>query len=123
MFDHIGITVSDLARSERFYDAVLTPLGAIPMPSPEPDLRWWRKSGPSFSISTRGPAEAEVVHFAFAAATHREVEQFYQAGLAAGGRDNGPPGIRPHYGPHYYAAFLLDPDGYNVEAVCQYASA
>jgi catechol 2,3-dioxygenase-like lactoylglutathione lyase family enzyme len=125
MLDHIAIEVSDVARSKAFYTVALAPLGytitkepgamvifgvaAGPRKSPDP--------GGEFSIA-RGKPHADVVHIAFSAGSRAEVDAFFRAATAAGGTDNGAPGLRPKYHPTYYAAFVLDPDGYNVEAVC-----
>jgi catechol 2,3-dioxygenase-like lactoylglutathione lyase family enzyme len=113
MFDHVGLRVRDLAASRRFYAAALAPLGHRPA---EGD-----GFGPAGSpgLWLHGEAAAEGgVHLAFRAASRDAVDAFHAAGLGAGGRDNGAPGPRPDYGPHYYAAFLIDPEGNNVEAVC-----
>ena len=112
MFDHVGLRVRDLAASRRFYAAVLAPLGHDTAegdgfgPPGAPGL--WLHEGEA----------GGGVHLAFRAASRAAVEAFHAAGLAAGGRDHGVPGPRPDYGPHYYAAFLLDPEGNNLEAVC-----
>ena len=125
MIDHTGITVSDLERSRAFYEQALAPLryrivkrvvdaygfGVIDGfgKSPDPAGDFW--------LSVGDPMQPRV-HFAFSAASHSEVDAFFAAAIAAGGRDNGKPGLRPRYHTDYYAAFILDPDGYNVEAVC-----
>ncbi|MBB3233575.1 putative lactoylglutathione lyase [Phyllobacterium endophyticum] len=108
LIDHLHLHSSDLAASKRFYEAVLRVLGIQITDGGEYFFadELWVDSGKS----------ATSVHFAFQAADRETVERFYEAGLKAGGRDNGPPGER-HYHPGYYAAFLLDPDGNNVEAV------
>lgn len=115
MFDHVGYNVTDFARSRAFYLSALAPLGLGLLAEGEnwamiggPDGRLW--------IGAFGPA-ATPIHLAFRAASRGAVEAFHAAALAAGGRDNGLPGLRPNYGPDYYAAFVLDPDGHNVEAV------
>ncbi len=115
MFDHIGFNVDDLARSKAFYLAALAPLGMSVMREGEgfaviggPSGRLW--------IGQLGAA-ATPIHFAFRAESRKAVEAFHAAALAAGGRDNGGPGLRPNYRPDYYAAFVYDPDGHNVEAV------
>jgi lactoylglutathione lyase len=116
LIDHLHLVVSDLARSKRFYSAALGALG-IEMGGEGPGFFWADElfvsnlESPASSGSLTGRA-----HFAFQAASRDEVEAFYRAGLAAGGKDNGAPGERPYH-PGYYAAFLLDPDGNNVEAV------
>lgn len=123
MYDHIGLQVKDLDASLRFYEAVLTPLGAQVTcrdaayagfgPKPDSTLLWLH---PTTTKPTGG------THLAFQAANRASVDRFHRAGLEVGGRDNGAPGVRADYGPNYYAAFLLDPDGHNVEAVCLKAS-
>jgi catechol 2,3-dioxygenase-like lactoylglutathione lyase family enzyme len=121
MFDHVGLQVRDLERSRAFYAAALAPLGvtelvryddAVAFGSDRPML--WLAQGDPAAPWTR-------MHLAFTAGTHLEVETFHRAALSAGGSDNGGPGLRPHYHPDYYAAFVLDPDGHNVEAVCRRA--
>lgn len=130
MFDHFSLPVSDLRKSKPFYEAVLGALGYLSLQAQvfdgysafgfgdDPD------GEPPFWIG--GPAEAspekavtpEGQHIAFAARSRAMVDAFHAAGLAAGGLDNGPPGLRPQYHADYYAAFLLDPDGHRIEAVC-----
>jgi catechol 2,3-dioxygenase-like lactoylglutathione lyase family enzyme len=123
MLDHITFTVSDIAAARAFYDAALAPLGiAVRMEmTPEetggPHILGYGDSRPFFWINDRSP-ETGRLHVAFAAATRAEVDAFHAAAMAAGGRDNGAPGPRPHYHPSYYGAFVLDPDGHNIEAVC-----
>jgi len=118
MFDHIGITVRDLKKSDAFYQAALKPLGIAPI------LRLATFIGygigrPTFWIGEGNTVAATPpIHIAFAASSHALVEAFYKAALAAGGADNGAPGLRPHYHPNYYGAFVLDFDGHNIEAVC-----
>jgi len=115
MIDHIGLKVKDLDVSARFYKAVLAPLGYVPDNSGtgfgltnEPAL-WLYKAVDSQNGGT---------HLALRAASRGAVDRFHREGLKAGGRDHGAPGLRADYGPTYYAAFLFDPDGNNVEAVC-----
>jgi catechol 2,3-dioxygenase-like lactoylglutathione lyase family enzyme len=115
MFDHVGFNVSDFARSRAFYAAALAPLGMGVLGEGDgwamignADGRLW--------IGAFGPA-ATPVHLAFRAASRAAVQAFHDAALSAGGRDNGAPGLRTQYAPDYYAAFVLDPDGHNVEAV------
>ncbi|MFG1297800.1 VOC family protein [Xanthobacter variabilis] len=123
MLDHMGISVSDLERSRAFYAAALAPLGlSIAMEVSAAETGGHAAVGfgagkPEFWISG-GPGRSSYFHVAFAAADRAMVNAFHAAALAAGGRDNGAPGLRPHYHPDYYAAFVLDPDGVNVEAVC-----
>ena len=117
MIDHVGVGVTDVARSKLFYAAALEPLGY------ELLLEWQTHAGfgvwpkPDFWIGA-GAVNDPPVHVAFRADSRADVDRFHAAALAAGGRDNGPPGLRPHYHEHYYGAFVLDPDGHNVEAVC-----
>jgi catechol 2,3-dioxygenase-like lactoylglutathione lyase family enzyme len=125
MIDHIGVSVSDLAAARAFYAAALAPLGmSVQMEVTEEEtgghgahLGFGRPGKPGFWIGT-GQAKSGPVHVAFAAATRGDVDAFHAAALAAGGRDNGAPGLRRHYHPDYYGAFVLDPDGNNIEAVC-----
>lgn len=121
MFDHLGINVSDFPRSRAFYLAALAPLG-ISLFKGTPDWALIGKDGKLLWIGAAGPVQKDF-HMAFTAASRAEVDAFHKAALAAGGTDHGAPGLRPHYGPHYYAAFVLDPDGYNLEAVCHHAKA
>jgi catechol 2,3-dioxygenase-like lactoylglutathione lyase family enzyme len=117
VLDHIGLNVRDYAASKDFYVAALKPLGY----SLIFEVDGWGGFGaagkPDFWIGGNRATVPEV-HVAFAAATRDEVRAFYEAAMAAGGRDNGPPGPRPEYHPDYYGAFILDPDGHNIEAVC-----
>jgi catechol 2,3-dioxygenase-like lactoylglutathione lyase family enzyme len=118
MFDHIGITVSDLERSRHFYAAALGPLGIMEVMQFESFVAFGRER-PQFWIGEGEVAASQPrVHIAFVAATRMEVDTFHRGALAAGGVDHGAPGLRPHYHANYYGAFVLDPDGYNVEAVC-----
>jgi catechol 2,3-dioxygenase-like lactoylglutathione lyase family enzyme len=118
VLDHVSIGVSDLRASRRFYLAALAPLGFAEQGSWSEDARE-AAFGPDdlddFAISTNYPAGGG--HVAFAADSRDQVDAFYDAALAAGGTDNGGPGVRPEYSAGYYGAFVLDPDGYNVEAV------
>ena len=122
ILDHTGVTVSDIARSRAFYTAALAPLGAVvAMEVNAPGytgLGYGRDGKPDFWIGAHGGPATTPIHLAFAAANRAQVDAFYAAAMAAGGKDNGPPGLRPHYHPNYYGAFVLDPDGHNVEAVC-----
>ena len=121
--DHIIIRVADLSRSLKFYRAALKPLGAEVTDVPGPPESW----GPAVVL---GPEDAEdlalvegepasPLHIAFVAPDPEAVDAFHAAALANGGRDNGPPGLRERYNPDYYAAFVIDPDGHNVEALFQ----
>jgi catechol 2,3-dioxygenase-like lactoylglutathione lyase family enzyme len=117
MLDHVGIPVSDFERSKRFYEEALSPLGYELIMEPHPGAAGLGRSGkPDFWIGQGEPGHP--VHVAFAADDRASVEAFHEAAVAAGGRDNGRPGLRPEYHPSYYGAFVLDPDGNNVEAVC-----
>lgn len=120
MIDHLGLDVSDIGRSRAFYTAALAPLG-YRLVAEERDgastVAMFGIEGPEFVIADKDrPGEAN--HVAFRADTRAGVDAFYKAALEAGGRDNGAPGVRENYGPTYYAAFVLDPDGFNIEAVC-----
>jgi catechol 2,3-dioxygenase-like lactoylglutathione lyase family enzyme len=124
MLDHVGFAVTDIEKSKAFYQAALAPLGLSLLTTITPEMTGdgttalgFGKDRPFFWFGD-GDKVGEGVHFAFAAASHAEVEDFYEAAIAAGGRDNGGPGIRAIYHPNYYAAFVYDPDGVNVEAVC-----
>lgn len=123
MIDHIGIAVANFDRAKAFYDKAMAPLGAsllMMVPTEytggvkvggygrERPVYWLRETGGS----------GEPKHVAFTARLRAEVDAFYAAAIAAGGKDNGAPGLRPHYHPDYYGAFVLDPDGNNIEAVC-----
>ena len=119
MFDHIKFGASDYAASKAFFLKALAPLG----------VEAGAKGEPSYGIELCGRNDSSLclfqakekpapLHIAFVARTRDEVDAFNRAALAAGGRDNGAPGLRPKYSPHYYAAFIIDPDGHNIEAVC-----
>jgi catechol 2,3-dioxygenase-like lactoylglutathione lyase family enzyme len=119
VFDHVAIEVADLARSRAFYEMTLAPLGIEVVSEPVPNMVGIGSEGkPWFWLMGRGRPEARGVHLAFPAADRDAVDTFHAAALAAGGTDNGTPGPRPLYHSSYYAAFVLDPDGNNVEAVC-----
>lgn len=122
MLDHAGLEVSDLERSHAFYEAALAPLGIRTVLEFEGmfGLGTETESGrqPFFWLAARGRPPVSGVHLAFTAGTTEEVDAFHAAALAAGGTDNGAPGLRTNYHPHYYGAFVLDPDGNNIEAVC-----
>lgn len=129
MIDHITINVRELQKSKAFYEDVLAALGMSVNIGSEEDCFWGfgTKTEPEFEITagrlfiSQGdeahPVVPGGVHIAFRAANHAAVKAFYDAALSAGGRDNGAPGIRQQYGEHYFAAFVLDPDGNNIEAV------
>jgi catechol 2,3-dioxygenase-like lactoylglutathione lyase family enzyme len=116
MIDHIGVAVTDLARSIAFYERALAPLGYVVHMKFEQFAGFAVHGKPDFWI---GAGErTQPIHVAFRAKGRAEVRAFYEAAMAAGGKDNGPPGIRAQYHPDYYGAFVLDPDGHNIEAVC-----
>ena len=119
MIDHTGLTVSDLAKSKQWYEAALAPLGyAALMEVPGGiGVGLGEPPKPDFWLMRGTPNEPRI-HIAFKAKDRATVDAFYRAALAAGGKDNGAPGPRPHYHPNYYGAFVLDPDGHNIEAVC-----
>ena len=124
MFDHIGFSTADVPRLRAFYETALAPLGITclmevtdQMTGGHGSFLGFGRERPQFWIGS-GLAHTPGIHVAFAADSRALVDAFYAATLAAGGRDNGPPGLRPHYHPDYYGAFVLDPDGHNVEAVC-----
>jgi catechol 2,3-dioxygenase-like lactoylglutathione lyase family enzyme len=118
MIDHVGVEVSDLARSAAFYDAVFFAVGVRRVHEGPQAIAYGVVNTPSFWIVTRGrPPGPGYGHIAFRAAGRVAVDGAYAAGLAAGGRGDGPPGPRPRYGARYYAAYLLDPDGLRVEIV------
>ena len=123
MIDHTGLNVSDYQKSKVFYLAALAPLGyqvVMELPSsivPDGGLGLGVPPKPDFWVAG-GKPNVPPLHVAFRAENRAQVDAFYKAALAAGGRDNGPPGPRPHYHANYYGAFVLDPDGHNIEAVC-----
>jgi len=117
VIDHVGLEVADLARSAAFYDAVFFPLGARRMFESEQAIAWGVNEA-RFWITARGlEPQAPFGHVAFEATGKAAVEAAYEGGLANGGRSDGPPGPRRQYGPRYYAAYLLDPDGLRIEVV------
>ncbi len=123
MIDHVGLTVSDLVRSKAFYADALAPLGfSLLMDLPAsvtgsvPFAGFGVAPKPEFWLSEGAPGTP--VHVAFRARDRATVDAFHRAALAAGGVDNGAPGVRAHYHPHYYGAFVRDPDGHNIEVVC-----
>ena len=124
MIDHTGFLMSDPAKSRKFYDGALAPLGyALLMEIPKEHTGGMAVYGygvapkADFWVAQGKPNEPRI-HIAFRADSRKQVDEFYRAALAAGGRDNGPPGLRPHYHQNYSGAFVLDPDGHNIEAVC-----
>jgi catechol 2,3-dioxygenase-like lactoylglutathione lyase family enzyme len=123
MIDHIGFSVSDYPRAKAFYEKALAPLGYVLIMEVQQDANDAPAAGfgvggkPDFWIGGEGGLN-KAVHIAITAKDRPTVDAFYQAALAAGAKDNGPPGLRPHYHTNYYGAFVLDPDGHNIEAVC-----
>ena len=127
MIDHTGLTASDYAKSTLFYEQVLGAIGyrlLVEIPAvtgrtdvagfgepPKPDF-WLIRATPEH------PAHQQTIHIAFRVNSRAQVDAFHKAGIAAGGKSNGEPGIRAHYHPNYYGAYILDPDGHNIEAVC-----
>lgn len=118
MYDHIGLKVKDLDASVRFYAAALAALGHVPGSRDKSYAGIGPKGEPALWLYAVGESAGSGTHVAFRAPDRAAVDRFHQAGLKAGGRDNGVPGLRTDYSPTYYAAFLIDPDGNNVEAVC-----
>jgi catechol 2,3-dioxygenase-like lactoylglutathione lyase family enzyme len=117
MIDHVGLTVKDLEASVRFYRGALAPLGFV-LCAHEASYAGFGPAGEPALWLYPGAAPERGVHLALHASERQAVDRFHAAGLEAGGRDHGAPGLRADYGPKYYAAFLIDPDGNNVEAVC-----
>ena len=120
MIDHLGIPVTDLAKSIAFYERALAPLGYALIKHYEGMAAGFGVDGkPDFWLGAGGGASR--IHVAFRTKSRNDVRAFYEAALAAGGTDNGPPGVREMYHPDYYGAFVRDPDGHNIEAVCHEA--
>jgi catechol 2,3-dioxygenase-like lactoylglutathione lyase family enzyme len=117
MIDHIGIAVSDLDKSIAFYTKALAPLGYTLIMKYEGFAAGFGIAGkPDFWLGKGAPKDS--IHVALRAGGRAQVRVFYEAAMAAGGKDNGAPGVRPQYHEHYYGAFVHDPDGHNIEAVC-----
>lgn len=124
MIDHTGLQIRDPEKSRTFYDKALAPLGYVMMMQIPKEhtggvavLGYGVPPKSDFWVQ-EGTPNTPRIHIAFRAENRKQVDEFYKAALAAGGKDNGAPGPRPHYHEHYYGAFVLDPDGHNVEAVC-----
>jgi catechol 2,3-dioxygenase-like lactoylglutathione lyase family enzyme len=125
MIDHLGFPVSDYARAKAFYTQALAPLGYAPIMEVGPEVTGSGSPAcgfgiggkPDFWIGGEGGLKKRL-HVAIVAKDRAAVDAFHRAALAAGGKDNGAPGLRPHYHANYYGAFVLDPDGHNIEAVC-----
>ena len=122
ILDHIGLAVRDFGRSSTFFRRALAPLGIETVLEGEGWAMLGKNGRPEFWFGVHGIPPGPI-HIAFSAATREQVRAFHRAALAAGGRDNGAPGIRAKYHPDYYGAFVFDPDGHNIEAVCHKAEA
>ncbi len=120
MYDHVSLKVKDGARSRKFFQRALAALGYKVIDESEGGAGFGAEDGSALWIAQGRPHDP-ALHVAFAVTARAAVDSFHKAALEAGGRDNGRPGIRENYGPNYYAAFVLDPDGNNIEAVCQKA--
>ena len=121
MFDHVSIGVSDIKRSGRFYDAVMKPLDVTRLSDGETALGYGEKNAGLWLLAVNKPVKPDMesgLHFCFEARSRAAVDAFHAAALKAGGKDNGKPGVRADYSPQYYAAFVIDPDGYRIEAYC-----
>jgi catechol 2,3-dioxygenase-like lactoylglutathione lyase family enzyme len=118
MYDHIGLKVKNLDASVRFYTAALAPLGHVLGSRDDSGAGFGPKDAPALWLYLDKGSEGAGAHIAFRATDHASIKKFHSEGLKAGGRDNGGAGPRADYSPSYFAAFLIDPDGNNVEAVC-----
>jgi catechol 2,3-dioxygenase-like lactoylglutathione lyase family enzyme len=121
MIAHVSIGARDIANTRRFYDAALKALGYTCLFSDDASLGYGAKTPEFWVIATKNPVPADDrsgLHICFTAPDRKAVEAFHKAALQAGGKDNGKPGLRADYGPNYYAAFTVDPDGYRIEAWC-----
>jgi catechol 2,3-dioxygenase-like lactoylglutathione lyase family enzyme len=121
MLDHVSIGVRDIAKTRRFYDAALGPLGYRCLSEGAGSLGYGDKNVALWISAAERPVpadDASGLHFCFEAPSRAGVDAFHAAAVGAGGRDNGAPGLRADYGPDYYAAFVVDPDGYRIEAYC-----
>jgi catechol 2,3-dioxygenase-like lactoylglutathione lyase family enzyme len=118
MYDHLGFKVKDLDQSVRFYTAALAPLGYVLGSHDAAYAGFGPKDEPALWLYANKDVKSSGVHIAFRSKDRATVDRFYKAGIENGGKDNGKPGLRADYSPTYYAAFLIDPDGNNVEAVC-----
>jgi catechol 2,3-dioxygenase-like lactoylglutathione lyase family enzyme len=121
MFDHVSIGVSDIKRAGAFYDAVLKPLDVTRLSDGDNALGYGEKNAGLWLLASQKPVNPDMesgLHFCFQAKSRAAVDAFHAAALKAGGKDNGKPGVRADYSPKYYAAFVVDPDGYRIEAYC-----
>ena len=121
MLDHVSIGVSDIKRAGKFYDAVLKPLGYSRLSDGDAALGYGEKSSFLWLLASKKPVKPDMesgLHFCFVAKDRAGVDAFHAAALKQGGTDNGNPGVRADYSPKYYAAFVIDPDGYRIEAYC-----
>jgi len=121
MLDHVSIGVRNVAAARKYYDAALKPLGYECLSSGDDYAGYGRKSVQLWMSQTEHPVKADMrsgLHFCFAADSRKAVDAFYAAAMKGGAKDNGKPGIRPDYTQPYYAAFVIDPDGYRLEAYC-----
>lgn len=125
MFDHVKFGVSDFAASKAFYARALAPLGVAIVAEGEPSygVELCAEGQVASLCLFQTDEKPAHLHIAFVAETRAQVDAFYREALAAGARDNGPPGLRPKYNANYYAAFVIGPDGHNIEAVCHAPSA
>src|SRR5262245_54345468 len=121
MINHVSIGVGDLAAAKRFYDAALKPLGYACLSESEASLGYGAKAPVFWVQVAEHPVPADMrsgLHFCFDAPSRTSVDKFHAAAVKSGGKDNGKPGLREDYGPHYYAAFVIDPAGFRIEAYC-----
>lgn len=123
MIDHLAVDVSDIKKSGYFYDKALSPLGYLKLMEASQEfggrlVLGWKDSAETELYIGEGSRNVPRLHIAFRASSREQVDEFYRAAIAAGGKDNGKPGLRVEYHENYYGAFVLDPDGHNVEAVC-----
>lgn len=125
MIDHVSIGVRDIGRTKRFYDATLKPLGYSCLSESDDMLGYGRDGVALWIYQSKQPVDANPasgLHFSFAAPTRESVSKFHSAALKVGGKENGKPGLRKDYSDNYYAAFVIDPDGYRIEAHCESAA-
>jgi len=121
LLDHVSIGVADIARSRKFYDATLRPLGFALLSDGDTSLGYGAGEVRFWIGAAKRPVQADMesgLHFCFTAKDQASVDAFHAAALKAGAKDNGKPGLRADYGPNYYAAYAIDPDGYRIEAYC-----